>query len=70
MAKGYNEVVAKCPFYRSDRPMTIVCEGPRDDAVTSHRFKEKKSYISYLRHVCGGCYRECPYYRILEEKYK
>ena len=70
MAKGYNEVIAKCPFYRSDRPFVIVCEGPKDDAVTAHRFKVKKSYIGYLRKFCGGDYKSCPYYKILEAKYE
>ena len=69
--KSWRDKFVKCPFYSQNVKNKIVCEG-LISRTTLHivfvRDEDKKSYLNALCCSIKG-YHNCPYAKILEEKY-
>lgn len=63
---------AKCPYFRGDSKMSIACE----PHMRSTRINRSEFYNEYgrrrheERYCFGFGYSECPYAKLLDDKYK
>ena len=61
-----------CPFFHSDDYNSIICEGAAENTSVRQFFKDKKERWAWQKRYCfkiDGC-KECPVYRMANEKYK
>ncbi|MBQ9531138.1 MAG: hypothetical protein IJR70_03590 [Eubacterium sp.] len=61
----------KCPFFRSDNYNSISCEGCLEKTSLRHTFKSRFIKDDWQEKYCmkiSKC-RECPIYRIADNKY-
>lgn len=75
-----NQEYVKCPFYithsvgEKGNKITVTCEGiVRNmgfDVKNLLVFKSKKERRDYMELFCMDRYKNCPYYREIEKKYK
>lgn len=64
---SWNEAYALCPFYKTDKQDTIVCEGITFNTNnTKHSFISIKRKTAFLEYYCNKNYTKCPHYRALE----
>lgn len=72
----HDDVEAKCPFFIKSDPTTIVCEGIDDSSRLKLIFCRKDGgglKVCRDNHRCSYCdtkYKDCPIYKMLEEKYQ
>lgn len=61
----------KCPFYQSNSPTQIVCEGVADSKALKLDFKNKEICKKHMRRYCNSIknYGNCQLARMLEGKY-
>ena len=60
-----------CPFYLSEvkKKRTIRCEGYADGSTVSVLFARDKKYNIHRNMYCCSVYDQCPYYKLLLDKY-
>lgn len=67
-----NNANAVCPFWRweDSKTLKVCCEG--GEGVDSHtlKFRTKAKMLLYKAVHCEGDPRRCPYYRLIQEKYR
>lgn len=60
-----------CPFYkREEGKFGIVCEGYIQDTVAKNIFRSEKRKREHMKRYCCENYIECPFCRVMEEKYE
>ena len=70
MPTMYDDVNAKCPYYRTSGKRRITCEGITDMCVNIIEFNAKEYRNMHRRIFCDAKYENCEIYRMLEEKYE
>ena len=70
MARKYNDVFVKCPFYSNSHTTSISCEGISEDSITRVIFKDSKKMNLHRMVCCEQKYWECEIYKMLEKKYE
>ena len=69
MAKRYVSPIAVCPFYCSESPQKVFCEGVEQGSSIHLAFGDSKQLRMYMRRYCKGDYRKCLVARTLLQKY-
>lgn len=66
----YGSQDVKCPFYKGESKNIIKCEGAINDICTQP-FRSKKKKEIHKSEYCNtfNC-KECPYYKMLNQKYE
>lgn len=70
MATMYDDVDAKCPYFRSSDKREITCEGIADGCITALKFESQKKRNLHRSVFCDAKYKNCEIFRMLEEKYE
>ena len=66
----FDDVEAKCPFYKSSGKRKISCEGITDDCTTNLTFISEPKRNLHRKLFCDAKYENCEIYNMLEEKYE
>lgn len=69
MATNWRTVLTQCPFYRQEDGKRIVCEGLPDKTTMALEFPSSQPKIEYKKRYCEKKYRDCPYAKILYQKW-
>ena len=69
MGKRYESPEAKCPFYCSESPQKVFCEGVEQGSNIHLAFGDAKQLRMYMRRCCKGDYSKCPVAQMLLQKY-
>lgn len=70
MPTMFDDVDAKCPFFRSSGKRKINCEGITDDCTTSILFKNQEKRDLHRRIFCDCKFKYCEVFRMLNQKYE
>ena len=70
MPTMFDDVEAKCPFFKSSDKRKILCEGIIDDCATNLIFISEQKKKLHRKVFCDAKYGNCKIYKILEEKYE
>lgn len=70
MPTMFDDVDAKCPFYRSSGKRKITCEGITDDCTTTLTFTSQEKKALQKKIFCDAKYENCEIHKMLEEKYE
>lgn len=70
MPTMFDDVDAKCPFFKSSGKREISCEGITEDCTTCLTFVSQQKRALYRRLFCDARYKNCKVYKMLEEKYE
>ena len=68
--KRHESYKAVCPFYRSQDPQRICCEGITDYCSTHQAFGDSKRRKEYSKNYCYSNYEECPHAQTLLRLYE
>lgn len=66
----YDDVNARCPFFRYSEYRKISCEGITDGCSTNIEFDCKANRDLHRRVFCDAKYQNCEIYTMLEAKYE
>ena len=69
MYTRFDDVDAKCPFYKGSDDKRISCEGIVEESIITVSFSSKKNRDTQRRIFCDNKYGNCEVYRMLNEKY-
>ncbi len=64
----YGAQDVKCPFYKSEKDKSIKCEGLLS-VFCVHSFRGKQQKEKHERNFCKTNYRQCPHFKIINDKY-
>ena len=65
MGKRYKAAGAVCPFYCSEDPSKIYCQGLLPGKQWTHlAFQDAKDKKAYEEKYCKGCWEKCRYAQI------
>ena len=67
---GAKEVKVICPFFKKEKGLEIICEGPCDGANVHLQFQKKKTKEEHMQELCEEKYESCVIHKGLMEKYK
>lgn len=68
---SWRSVVAVCPFFRSDQPCAIFCEGIVDRSTIRLSFKRKEDCDLQFGVFCAAAFKNCEIYRaVIAAKYQ
>lgn len=70
MPTMYDDVNAKCPYFRFSHERRITCEGITDRCVTQLEFKAREERNQHRNIFCDAKYTNCEIHRMLNEKYE
>lgn len=59
----------KCPFYKSDEPQKIYCEGVIPGTSIHLAFESRSEMTLYRREYCERAFAECRVYQMCDDKY-
>lgn len=65
MSTTHKSKSVKCPFYHTDDPRKIVCEGLLGNLTDNHIFSDKKGKADYINRICCRNYKNCRHYLAL-----
>jgi len=54
-----------CPFYRTEDPLSIGCEGPFEGSMFSIRFMNVPDKLQQREIFCEAAYKRCEVYRCI-----
>ena len=60
----------KCPFFADESRRCVTCEGLPEDTTHSVCFSSPAVKIAWMRKYCIEKYNECPYAKLLYQKYE
>lgn len=66
----YTSQSALCPFYQSEVPQSIKCEGVEDGTALHMTFDSRDHKTAYKERFCCGKYYNCILCMMLEAKYE
>lgn len=69
MSTKYDDVNAKCPYFRTSGKRDVICEGITDKCTTVIRFKSEKDRDRHREIFCNAKCEYCEVYQMLEQKY-
>ena len=69
-AGEYTSKSALCPFYQSEVPQSLKCEGIEEGTALHVSFDSKAHKAEHKKKFCCGKYHSCMLYKMLEEKYE
>lgn len=70
MATNWKSVDIQCPFYITDKPQAISCEGIICKRCT-HFFRNARLKGKYVNKFCIEDYKKCKYFiSLMQNKYK
>lgn len=69
MPTMFDDVEAKCPFFKSSGKRKISCEGITDECTTCLIFISERKRNLHRNIFCDAKYKNCEIYKMLEEKY-
>ena len=69
MYTRFDDVDAKCPFYKGSDDKRISCEGIVEESIITVSFSSKKNRDTQRRIFCDDKFENCEVYRMLNEKY-
>lgn len=69
MYTRFDDVDAKCPFYKGSDDKRISCEGIVEESIITVSFSSKKNRDTQRRIFCDDKFKNCEVYRMLNEKY-
>jgi hypothetical protein len=69
MATMFDDVDARCPYFKGSGERKVMCEGITDDCNTILDFRNRESRNKHRELFCDRKYENCEIYRALEEKY-
>lgn len=69
MATSWDASQVQCPFYHENTATEIKCEGAIPGSLVKQSFRTKGLRERVMEKYCKGCWRACPLYRIIEQKY-
>lgn len=67
---GAKEVKVICPFFKKEKGLEIICEGPCDGANTHLQFQKKSAKEKHMEKFCETQYEKCATQIGIMEKYK
>lgn len=70
MPTMFDDVEAKCPYFRSSGKRKITCEGITDDCTNCLLFITQEKRDLHRRIFCDDKYQYCEIYQMLQEKYE
>lgn len=70
MSNSFDDVEAKCPYFRYSLKRQIVCEGIIDGSTTKLDFDKIEKRNQHRRIFCDSKYQYCEIHRMLEGKYE
>lgn len=70
MPTMFDDVDAKCPFFKSSGKRKITCEGITDDCVTCLTFVSQHKRNLHREVFCDARYKNCEIFKMLLEKYE
>lgn len=70
MMAEYYSVNVKCPFYKGEKGVKLICEGLDKECNIHHQYQEKERKRERVERYCSDRYTECELYRALERKYE
>lgn len=69
MPRLYDDICARCPFYRQSGRKNVMCEGLTDEFVINLMFVDEESRNRHRRIFCDAAYEKCEIFAVLEAKY-
>lgn len=69
MPTHYESEKVKCPFYREEHELSVICEGVVSKVCT-HSFKGPSKKQRIKEKYCNAQYSQCPYYKAVLSLYK
>lgn len=70
MATSFASMRVKCPFYKGDKGVKLVCEGIDLKCNIHHQYEKKENKDRRMQKYCAGDYSKCELYKILIKKYE
>lgn len=64
---NYEDADFKCPFYRGNKGLEIVCEGITERSVVKIKFDTVKLRVQQSDIFCKKSYEKCEIYKMLTE---
>jgi hypothetical protein len=59
----------KCPYYRFDHDVRLVCEGITQDMNTINLvFPDRERLLQHRREQCSRCWEDCPIKGLVDRK--
>lgn len=69
MSTMYDDVSAKCPFFKRSTKTKITCEGLTDRSSLAIEFSSQNQRNIHRETFCNAKYGFCEIHRMLEEKW-
>ena len=69
MYTRYDDVTARCPFFKGSDEKRISCEGFTDGSIVTQSFSSKEKRNKQKSIFCDCRFENCEVYRLLKEKY-
>lgn len=69
MNTRYDDVYAKCPFFKGSDDKRIACEGIADGCIITMGFSSRRKRDIQKRTFCDHKYENCELYNVIKEKY-
>ena len=70
MPTMFDDVEAKCPFFKSSGKRKISCEGITEDCTTNLTFISEQKRNLHRNVFCDARYKYCEIFKMLLEKYE
>ncbi len=70
MPSVYEDVDAKCPFYKRSNKNSISCEGIVSNSSLTIGYVSPKEKATQKRVFCNDRYQNCEIYQMLMQKYE
>ena len=61
----YSSARILCPFYRTQDPLSVGCEGPFEGSMITLRFLNVPDKVQQTDIFCKGCFKRCEIYRCI-----
>ena len=69
MSTDWRSAYTKCPFYKTEDGKKVECEGVHEKTSINIVFTSTKEKIKYKAIYCESSYQECPYAKLLYNKW-
>lgn len=66
----FDDVEAKCPFFKYSGKQKIACEGITDDCTTWLMFSSEQKRNLHRKIFCNARYQNCEIFIMLNKKYE
>ena len=70
MPTMFDDVDAKCPFFKASGTRKVSCEGITDDCIINLMFISEPKRNLHRKLFCDAKYQNCEIHKMLMEKYE